>query len=214
MPYGSQRWAEEEETWASALRRAPFAVPERVGRWTIVGHAVVLAVIVLLGFRYSMMTIESNEIGSSFMHLVNLVFHEAGHILFSAFGRFMSILGGSLLQLLVPFVLMLAFALRFGNPFAAAVCLWWLGQSAMDLAPYVNDARAGRLLLLGGYTGREMPGIHDWENILNYLEIIRYDHEIALGFRWGGAVLMLIAVVWAAGVLYLEWRNYDPEYVE
>ena len=32
---------------------------------------------------------------SSFLHLPDLVFHEAGHIIFSPFGRFMTVLGGS-----------------------------------------------------------------------------------------------------------------------
>jgi len=37
-----------------------------------------------------------------FMHLVNLPFHEAGHIIFKAFGRFIIFLGGCLGQLLMP----------------------------------------------------------------------------------------------------------------
>ncbi|MBN4080005.1 hypothetical protein JYT60_02085, partial [bacterium AH-315-C08] len=42
---------------------------------------------------------------SSFIHSVNLVFHEAGHVLFSIFGnQTLTILGGSLNQLLIPFI--------------------------------------------------------------------------------------------------------------
>ena len=40
------------------------------------------------------------------------------------------------------------FLFREGNAFGAAVGLWWLGQSLMDLAPYINDARALALPLL------------------------------------------------------------------
>jgi hypothetical protein len=41
------------------------------------------------------------EINYSFMHLVDLIFHEAGHVLFIPFDRFMTILGGPLTQLLM-----------------------------------------------------------------------------------------------------------------
>ena len=41
---------------------------------------------------------------NSFLHLINLLFHEAGHIIFSPFGQFMTMLGGSLMQVLVPIV--------------------------------------------------------------------------------------------------------------
>lgn len=41
-------------------------------------------------------------LGHSFIHLINLVFHEAGHILLAPFGSFMMSLGGSLLQAIVP----------------------------------------------------------------------------------------------------------------
>jgi hypothetical protein len=46
------------------------------------------------------------EINYSFMHLVDLIFHEAGHVLFIPFDRFMTILGGSLTQLLMPIMVL------------------------------------------------------------------------------------------------------------
>jgi len=84
-----------------------------------------------------------------------LPFHEAGHILFGFFGRFIGVLGGSLMQLLVPAIVLCAFVYR-RNVFGGAVGLWWLGESCLDLAPYIDDARAGQLMLLGGVTGREV----------------------------------------------------------
>ena len=39
---------------------------------------------------------------SSMLHLPNLIFHEAGHVLFAPFGRFMTVLGGSLFQFALP----------------------------------------------------------------------------------------------------------------
>jgi hypothetical protein len=91
----------------------------------------------------------------SFLHLPDLVFHEAGHLIFGVFGRFMSVLGGSLLQFLIPVVAAVAFV-RQEEKFSAAVCAWWAGQNLVDLAPYIADARSLRLVLLGGRTGAEV----------------------------------------------------------
>ena len=49
---------------------------------------------------------------NSFVHLINLVFHEAGHIIFSPFGEFMTILGGSLMQVLIPLICAAAFLVQ------------------------------------------------------------------------------------------------------
>jgi hypothetical protein len=58
-------------------------------------------------------TIPAEVAGSWFsgmVHNVNLVFHEAGHILFSVFGNdTLTTLGGSLNQLLIPFIAISAF---------------------------------------------------------------------------------------------------------
>jgi hypothetical protein len=48
----------------------------------------------------------------SFWHLVNLPFHEAGHIIFRPFGRLMTSLGGSMMQVLVPLVCMAVFLVK------------------------------------------------------------------------------------------------------
>ena len=89
-------------------------------------------------------------IGASFLHLINLPFHEAGHILFSPFGEFMTTLGGSLAQVLVPIVCAGAFLTTSWNPFGAAVMGWWAGENLLDVAIYINDARALQLTLIGG----------------------------------------------------------------
>ena len=54
------------------------------------------------------------------LHLPNLVFHEAGHVLFALFGRFMTVLGGSLFQFGLPLALAGVF-LRQRDQFGAAV---------------------------------------------------------------------------------------------
>jgi hypothetical protein len=101
----------------------------------LLGRITIFVVFFFWGWSFILMDFQANDIGSSFMHVVNLVFHEAGHILFRPFGRFMTILGGSLAQLLMPLIVMAAFIVQNRDTFGASLGLWWLGQSLMDLAP-------------------------------------------------------------------------------
>jgi len=147
------------------------------------------------------------ELNNGFIHSINLVFHEAGHIIFSPFGRFMAVLGGSLMQLLIPLAVMLTFLIKENNPFSAGVGLWWLGESFIDLAPYINDARAGQIPLLGGTTGADSPGYHDWTNILGDLGWLASDHQIADRFDNFGGFLMLLALAWMACILITRYKT-------
>ena len=141
-------------------------------------------------------------IGASFLHSINLPFHEAGHIIFSPFGEFMTTLGGSLTQVLVPIICAIGFLTTSWNPFGAAVMGWWAGENLMDVAIYINDARALALTLIGGQTGAEVEG-HDWERILTMTNALHLDHRIATITQTIGAVLMVVSLVWA-GVLALR----------
>ena len=141
------------------------------------------------------------------MHSVNLAFHEAGHILFMFLGNFMMVLGGSLAQLIVPAVVIVAFVFKHRNAFGGAVALWWLGQSAMDLAPYIYDARTGQLLLIGGFIGQERPGAHDWTNLLGRLGMLDYGHAFGTFTNVTGMTIMVLALTWAVYLLYLQYHN-------
>ena len=152
------------------------------------------------------------EINYSIMHNINLAFHEAGHLLFMVLGNFMMVLGGSLMQLIVPAVVMMAFVFKHENPFGGAVALWWLGQSAMDLAPYIYDARSGQLLLIGGFIGRERPGSHDWTNLLGGLGMLDYGHALGTFTNVLGMAIMMLALAWGAYLLYLQYRSLDRRF--
>lgn len=138
----------------------------------------------------------SQEGVSPILHLPNLVFHEAGHVLFGFFGRFMTVLGGSLFQFLVPVILAVAF-LRQKTPFGAIVCAWWAGENLVDVAPYIADARALQLVLLGGKTGAEVEG-HDWEYLLTQLGWLHLDTKLGLAVNRAGLLMMFGALVWGA----------------
>ncbi len=137
----------------------------------------------------------------SFLHLPDLIFHEAGHFIFMPLGRFMSVLGGSLLQFLIPVIVAVAF-LRQDEPqwFGAAVCAWWAGQNLVDLAPYIADARSLQLVLLGGRTGAEVEG-HDWEFILTQLGLLHRDVAIGRFVHALGVLIMIGSLAFATRTL-------------
>jgi len=160
------------------------------------------------GFKFIFSSIESNSVGESLWHLVNLPFHEAGHIIFRPFGRVITSLGGSLAQLLMPLVCLFVLLIKTRDSFGASFALWWLGENFLDLAPYINDARSLTLPLLGGNTGRTAPyGFHDWEFILKELGLIRYDHILGWCTHIVGSILMIASLLWGGYILYQQYRN-------
>jgi hypothetical protein len=186
------------------LKERLTRVDAEESRLLVAGRGLVYLVLLAWGVRLMTSSISSNYAGDSFLHLVNLPFHEAGHVIFAPFGRFIQVFGGTLGQWLVPFIVLCAFVAK-GNPFGAVAGLWWLGESFLDIAPYMDDARAGQLMLLGGVTGSEVEDYHDWEVILTKLGWMQQDHLIArLSFGAGGA-LMILSFAWGG---YILWRQY------
>ncbi|GGO31316.1 hypothetical protein [Deinococcus humi] len=94
------------------------------------------------------------------LHLVNLIFHEVGHVLLRWAGETVTLLGGSLFQLLVPAACVATF-LRRGDRYAAGIVALWLGQSFAGVAAYIRDAPARTLELITG-----APDTHDWWQLL------------------------------------------------
>lgn len=181
--------------------------PELPGpNWpAIAGRALLWLLLAWLTLRFATHSIVSNYAGSSFLHLVNLVFHEAGHVLFGFFPRFVMVVGGSAMQVLVPIACLVAFWRR-GDRYATAVAAWWAGQNLVDLAPYINDARDLQLVLLGGRTGAEVEG-HDWEYLLGALRLLPWDHTLARLAHLSGLLVMAGAVIWAALELRRQYRD-------
>ncbi|MCF7982773.1 MAG: zinc ribbon domain-containing protein [Thiohalocapsa sp.] len=168
-------------------------------------RGVLLIVITVWGLGLIGASVESNAAGKSVLHLVNLPFHEAGHVLFSPFGDFIGSLGGTLGQLLMPLICLGVLLIKTRDPFGASVALWWLGQNFLDIAPYINDARAGQLPLIGGNFGHSSPyGFHDWEYLLTETGLLRMDHTLAQASHLLGSAIMLLAIGWGATLVYRQ----------
>jgi hypothetical protein len=202
-----ERDERESVTLSGTLWRLALHVPERTDPIQFWGRVAFYVVIFVWGWYFILLDFRTNDIGESFMHRVDLAFHEAGHVVFIPLGRFMTILGGSLGQLLMPLIVLGVFLWKQHDGFGAAAALWWTGQSLMDLAPYINDARDLVLPLVGGGTGADRPGMHDWQNILLDLHLIQHDHRIAWLADALGSLIVLTALAWGGYLLYRQHKN-------
>lgn len=136
-----------------------------------------------------------------FLHNVNLIFHEAGHVFFMFFGRFLHLLGGSLFQIMLPAGLCGYFWFT-RQRFASAIALWWVGQNFLDVSIYIRDARERLLPLLGGE-----GGLHDWHFILLDLRLLTRDDQVANG-AFAIGILIYIAAI-ALGVFFAQRQSEE-----
>jgi len=119
----------------------------------------------------------------------DLVIHEAGHIFFALFGRYIYTMGGGLMQIILPSIIAFYFLktyYRTGVQFS----LLWLGQNFINISVYASDARAQELPLLGGN-----HVYHDWHYLLNEINMLEYDQEIGLIIYGIGLLALLTSVL-------------------
>ena len=74
------------------------------------------------------------DIPFSFLHNVDLIFHEAGHLIFSFFGDFITALGGTMMQLIIPLTCSYVLLVKSKDPFGSAICFWWVGENFLDIS--------------------------------------------------------------------------------
>lgn len=172
------------------------------------GRLILFIIIILWGIKFIASSMKNNYAGESFMHLVNLPFHEAGHIVFRPFGSFMTSLGGAIGQLMMPLICFSVLLLKTRDTFGSSITLWWFGQNFFDIAPYINDARSLSLPLLGGNIGHSSPyGFHDWEYLLTESGLLQYDHFIAKSCSIIGAGIILISFIWGGTLLFKQYKS-------
>jgi hypothetical protein len=132
------------------------------------------------------------------LDMINLYIHEAGHLIFKLFGMWMYILGGSLMQVLLPLALLIV-VWRQNLP-----QIWypsfWLGENMVNVSVYIKDAPFRRLKLLA----RGL--IHDWNWLLGG------DPETS---SWIGEVVFIAGILICAcsigAGVYFAVRDYRSE---
>lgn len=198
---------EGEESWVSSLL---FYVKPKVDSTDLVLRIAFAGVMALWGLILIFTGKDGEGGGFGFWHLVNLPFHEAGHVFMRPFSHLIMSLGGTLGQLAMPLICMGVFLVKTRDTFAAGFCLWWLGLNFLDISPYIGDARSLTLPLIGGNVGSSSPyGFHDWEYILTETGLLAYDTTLANLSFFIGVVLMIVACVWWGVVLKKYHENME-----
>ena len=128
------------------------------------------------------------QVSWSFIDNINLPVHETGHLVFAAFGDTMQLLGGTVLQLLLPLAIA-AYFTAHRDEHAASVAIWWVGQNFMNVSTYMADAQPMSLSLLGG-------GDHDWSMLFAEWGVLSHATQYAQLAHGFGFLVMLVATVW------------------
>ena len=167
---------------------------------SLCGYGILIYILILLPQNLYTPTRSFNLSGPLwFVHLILLYIHEAGHLFFGIFGNTIGILGGSLNQILAPFV-WFTIAKREGSPLAN-VALFFTGVSIVDVSIYIKDAEVLLLPLLGGLSKAH----HDWKNLLSRWGILEWGFSIGESLFWIGMIL-------AAAGLSMGIKNAIMEY--
>jgi hypothetical protein len=131
--------------------------------------------------------------------------HEGGHLLFRFLGEFLSVAGGTFLQLFVPLALA-AYFLFQRQAQGVGFCLFFFFEQFLPIATYMADARAQDLPLLTIGDGDDV--IHDWNYLFGKLGLLQHDTQIAAMVREIGWLGMLTVVAWVV------WRGFKSSAIE
>lgn len=163
-----------------------------------------IRLLLLLWFLYVLIKSLTNPEYRSVLGALNLGIHELGHLIFSFFGNFLQILGGTLLECVAPILGMVNFY-RQKDFFAISLCFGWLSTALFDVATYIADARTMALPLVTPF-GSDSGVYHDWNYLLSKLGILQYDSFFAFILRLLAAISMFVCLI-AGSWLLLHMRH-------
>lgn len=163
-------------------------------------RALLLVYLAYVGGRY----IVDTEYWSHFSW-ITLLFHESGHLVFAPFPGAMPILGGSLMQLIVPVAAAVHLLWKQRDYFGFSVGLAWLSYSLCDLSRYIKDAAREELPLVGFGTNLD----HDWATLLRRWDLLAYGDEIAWVTRMTGHGIGLLSIAFGAWLCWAMWQQRD-----
>jgi hypothetical protein len=164
--------------------------------WKPVSRPVAIFALAVLAFFLIYAALDRS--GFLFLDFANLAIHEVGHPLFGifsnenqiGFGYTLMILGGTLLELIVPAACATYFFFR-REPTGTAFCSFWFFENFLYIGTYMADARTLALPLVGS-------GDHDWEILFTTWHLMLHDQQIGHATRILGWLGMLVAAAWFA----------------
>ena len=101
----------------------------------------------------------------------------------------MMIAGGSLFQVIMP-ALFVGYFWYNQKYYSAALVLFWVGQSILNVSVYAGDSLAQQLPLLGG-----QDSIHDWNYLLSSLNLLPATAKVAGTIRILGTIVIVLGAV-------------------
>jgi hypothetical protein len=162
---------------------------DRLNPWKPISRGTGIAWLVV--YALFLIYVLANHSGFLFIDWANLMIHEAGHPFFSWFGSdTLTILGGTLGELIVPLLCAIAFFFRREIP-GFAFSLFWFFENFLYIATYMSDARAEALPLVGS-------GEHDWNILFSQWNLLLQDTKIGSTTRLLGWLGMLSVCLWLA----------------
>jgi len=179
----------------SWIERFPFLETLEEG-W----ERVPLAGLIVACVFYGLFLLQAAQ-GNGILLMMDLVFvpiHEGGHLLFRFFGEFISVAGGTMLQLGVPLMLATWFVFH-RQVMGTAFCLFFFFEQLLPISVYMADARAQELPLIT--VGDTDNVIHDWNYLFGKLGVLDHDTQIAHAVRVIGWLGMIGTVAW------MTWRS-------
>ena len=119
----------------------------------------------------------------------------------------MMVAGGSLFQVIFPAVFVGYFIWQ-RSYYSAAIVLFWVGQSILNVWVYAADAVKMQLVLTSGFTGSE-GSFHDWNYLLAAAGLLASTKTVAGAIRFVGTLVII-----ASGVLSIYYSLYPTEQAE
>lgn len=119
--------------------------------------------------------------------------HELGHVVFAPFPEWLTVAGGTILQLVAP-ILAAIVLVRQKEPIGVAIAGCWLAISLANAAVYIGDASHGDLNLVS--IGGGDDATHDWTYLLDHFNLIRSDAMIATRVRGVGWIVLGLSFVY------------------
>lgn len=129
------------------------------------------------------------------MDTIDLFIHEAGHFLLRPFGLWIHVIGGSLVQCLLPLLLLIVTWKQ--NVAQVAYPGFWLGENLVNVSVYIRDAPYRNLRLIASGL------IHDWNWLLSG-DLDAAEPLADIVFVLG--LLVCVGAIAAGG--YALWRNF------
>ena len=165
-----------------------------------------VAMIAIVFYLLFLLYAANNRSGFLFLDYANLMIHEAGHPLFGilggggeiGFGYTLMVMGGTLLELIVPLACAAYFFFR-RESIGIAFCAFWFFENFLYIGSYMSDARASALPLVGS-------GDSDWEVLFTQWNLMLRDTQIAHITRTLGWLGMLASIFWFAWRVF-AWKQ-------